>query len=130
MTSPVLTAHFERFRARYGNATLTALASGASLVSVPGCALPQGWSARNVTVRFVAPNGYAVAAPDCFWVEPNLIVSSRGLPKNSAVENQMPETSIRAHWFSWHVEPGKWSPNVHDLLTWMSMCLKRLEIVE
>ena len=130
MISPVLAGHFERFKARYTSATLTELPSGAALISVPSCGLPSGWSAQEVTLRFIAPNGYPVAAPDCFWVDPNLNVNGGSLPKSSATNNQIPETAVLCHWFSWHVEGGHWLPNLHDLLTWMSTCLKRLQIPE
>jgi hypothetical protein len=130
MTSPVLAAHFERLKARYPSATLIDLPSGAALISVPSCGLPPGWSQPAVTLKFIAPNGYAVAAPDCFWVEPNLTVNGAILPRSSAINHQIPETTIPAHYFSWHVEKGHWLPNQHDLLTWTSMCLKRLQILE
>ncbi|MGH6810783.1 MAG: E2/UBC family protein [Methylocella sp.] len=130
MISPVLAAHYERFKVRYPNANLTNLQNGAALISVPSCRLPSGWSAQEVTLRFIAPNGYSVAAPDCFWVEPNLAINGRDLPKNSAINNQIPEAGILAHWFSWHVVQGHWLPNQHDLLTWMSMCLMRLQTPE
>ena len=51
-----------------------------------------------------------MAAPDCFWVEPNLTVNGATLPKSSAINHQIPETTISAHYFSWHVEKGHWLP--------------------
>ncbi len=129
MVPPILAAHFAKLKARYEGAFLELLNSGAALVTVPGCALPTGWSSEQVTVRFLAPNGYPVSAPDCFWAEPNLSISS-GLPRNSQPNNAIPDVGIAGHWFSWHVEPGKWSPNNHDLLTWLSLCFKRLQTPE
>jgi hypothetical protein len=128
--TPVLTAHFERLKKRYSDAVLTGFQNGAALVTVPHCPLVAGWSAPEVTLRFIAPNGYAVAAPDCFWVEPNLMINGQTLPKNSAHNNQIPDAGISAHWFSWHIPAGHWFPNQHDLLTWMTLCLKRLQMVE
>jgi hypothetical protein len=37
-------------------------------------------STAEVTLRFIAPNGYPAAAPDCFWVEPNLSMNGGSLP--------------------------------------------------
>lgn len=131
--TPILKKHFERLKERHPDATLIALPSGAAMVTVPGCALRSGWPVEVVTLRFLAPNGYGVAAPDCFWVEPRLTLNGGTPPKNSAYENQIPETANKAHWFSWHVDSdkgGRWLPNLHDLLTWLNMCFARLQILE
>jgi len=127
--TPALDAHFARLKARLGRATLTELPSSAALIEIPGFALCPGWSAFEVTLRMLAPNGYPIAAPDCFWVEPNLMFGSQQLPKNSEINKPIPETQIVGHWFSWHVEQGRWSANTHDLLTWYGLCEKRLQIV-
>jgi E2/UBC family protein E len=126
MLQPVIRAHFERLLARHSNATLTALPSGASLVAVPGLLIPAGWTASQVILRFLAPNGYPVAAPDCFWVEPVVKLANGKLPKNSQDNNPIRETSFKGHWFSWHAVPGAWSANNHDLLSWLGTCLDRL----
>jgi hypothetical protein len=128
--SPILEAHFARLKVRHPNATLTALPSGAGLIDVPSRRLCDGWSAQEVTVRLIAPNGYPVAAPDCFWVDPNLTFGNQQMPKNSAINNIIPETKIAAHWFSWHVLQGRWSASMHDLLTWFGLCEERLQKVE
>jgi hypothetical protein len=127
---PLIDKHFERFRERCPAATLLALPSGAGLITIPREPLPAGWLASEVTLRFIAPNGYAVAAPDCFWVEPKLTLNGGAAPKNSQHPNLIPETDIAAHWFSWHVEQGKWCANRHDLLAWYGLCQKRLGILE
>ncbi len=128
--SPILEAHFARLKARHPGATLTELPSGAALIEMSPVALCDGWSAREVTLRTLAPNGYPVAAPDCFWVEPNLTFGNNKVPKNSAINNAIPETKITGHWFSWHVHGGRWLANTHDLLTWYSVCEKRLRFLE
>jgi hypothetical protein len=134
-TPPVVQKHFERLKERHPGAALSPLPSGAHLITVPGCSLPQ-WRLEKATIRFLAPNGYSVAGPDCFWVEPQLSLNGQNppqLPKNSAYNSQIPETEIKAHWFSWHVDAargGKWSPNLHDFITWLNVCFERLEIIE
>jgi hypothetical protein len=127
MMPPVLAAHFERLKARYQGALLSFYETGAAMITIPACPLPAGWSSPAVTLRFIAPNGYPVSAPDCFWVEPNLAVNGSNLPRNSQINNQIPDAGITAHWFSWHLDQGQWWPNEHDLMTWLNLCLKRLQ---
>jgi hypothetical protein len=126
MASPTLVAHFERLKARYTNAVLTPLPSGAGLITLPNRALPAAWSPAIASLHFIAPVGYSVAAPDSFWLEPNVTVNGV-VPANSNVNHAIPEANITAHYFSWHLEAGRWSPNNHDLLTFVGVCLKRLE---
>ena len=130
LTSPLVELQFERLKERYPNATLTPLSNEVALVTVPKCLLGARWSAQEATIYFLAPNGYPVAAPDCFWVEPKLSLDDQVIPKNSKCNQQIPETGIVAHWFSWHVTNGHWLPNQHDLLTWLGMCLARLQVFE
>ena len=130
MPQTLIDKHFERLKERCPAATFLALPSGAGLITIPLEPLASGWSAREVTLRFIAPNGYAVAAPDCFWVEPKLTLAGDGMPKNSQQQCPIPETDIVAHWFSWHVESGRWCANRHDLLAWYGLCQKRLGILE
>ena len=128
--NPVLAAHLGRLRERHPAATVRLLNGGAALVTVPALSLPPGWLIATVTLHFLAPNGYPAAAPDCFWTEPELMLPGNRPPRNSNVSNKIPEASITAHWFSWHVEQGQWSPNCHDLLTWLQLCLRRLQTLE
>lgn len=130
MSETLIDRHFKRLKERCPAATLLALPSGSGLITIPREPLRSGWSAGEVTLRFIAPNGYVVAAPDCFWVEPLLTVNGGAMPKNSQHQNKIPETEITAHWFSWHVEQGKWCANRHDLLAWYGLCQKRLGILE
>ena len=129
MSSPTLDAHFRRLKERYADAVLTPLPSGAGLITLPNRPLPAAWSPATVVLHFIAPVGYPVAAPDSFWLEPNVTVNSVA-PKNSANNHPIPETGITAHYFSWHLEANRWSPNNHDLLTFVGVCLKRLEYLE
>ena len=130
MPESLIERHFYRLKERCPAATLLKLPSGAGLITVPREPLGPGWSATEVTLCFIAPNGYSVAAPDCFWVEPGLTLNGGTVPKNSQHKYQIPETQLTAHWFSWHVEQGKWCANRHDLLAWYRCCQKRLGILE
>ena len=91
--------------------------------------IPDGWNITQATLRFIIPNGYPVSPPDCFWVEPNLTVNG-AKPKSSEYNNAIPEANINCHWFSWHIEQGRWSPNRDNLLTWLQSCRGRLGKVE
>lgn len=126
--SPRAIADFDALKQRYPAALFTELPSGAALVSMP-TQLPQGWDLSEATLHFIIPNGYAVAPPDCFWIEPSLTVNKKA-PKSSELSKLIPETQISGTWFSWHVEGDRWSANSHDLLGWHSSCLKRLEAIE
>ncbi|MBR0900261.1 hypothetical protein JQ616_35375 [Bradyrhizobium tropiciagri] len=129
MSSPTLDAHFKRLKERYPDAVLTPLPSGAGLITLSNRPLLAAWSPATVALHFIAPVGYSVAAPDSFWLEPNVMVNGV-VPKNSATNHPIPETGITGHYFSWHLEANRWSPNNHDLLTFVSVCLKRLECLE
>ena len=129
MGPPTLDAHFKRLKARYPDAILTPLPSGAGLITLPKRSLPAGWSPATASLHFIAPVGYPVSAPDSFWLEPNVTVNG-AVPTNSNVNHGIPEANITAHNFSWHLEANRWSPNNHDLLTFVGVCLKRLECLK
>jgi len=126
MGSPTLDAHFKRLKVRYPDTVLTPLPSGAALITLPNRPLPGGWAPTLATLHFIAPVGYSVAAPDSFWLAPNVTVNG-AVPTNSSASQTIPETKISAHFFSWHLEAARWLANEHDLLTFVSVCLKRLE---
>jgi hypothetical protein len=126
--TPKAIADFEALKARHPSGTLTELPSGAALMTLD-CGLPPGWSESKVILRFIMPNGYGVAPPDGFWVEPNLQVSGK-LPRGSELNHQIPEAGMAKHRFSWHFDGGHWSPNRDNLLTWLRSCHERLEKIE
>jgi len=119
---------FEALKERHPTATFIELESGAALVSVP-FTLPVGWNTTEVTLRFLVPNGYPVAPPDSFWIEPNLIVNG-DKPGNSNWDQAIPETELKGNFFSWHFESGRWSPNRDNLIMWLRSCRDRLEQIK
>jgi hypothetical protein len=128
--TPALEAHFARLKARHPDSMLKELTGGAALITVPALSIPTGWSMGSTLLRFLAPNGYPVAAPDCFWAEPTLLLRDGRQPKNTQLNHAIPEVGMTGQWFSWHLEVGRWSPNCHDLLTWLGVCLARLARLE
>ena len=63
--SGILTMQLEQLRERFGEAHSSAMASGTTLVTVPGVRLPEGWSRSSTTIRFLVPPGYPFAQLDC-----------------------------------------------------------------
>lgn len=126
--TPKAVADFNALKSRHPSAALTEFASGAALVTM-AFDLPPGWSATNVTLRFIMPNGYPVAPPDGFWVEPGLTVNGQQ-PRNTEANPKIPETEIASQRFSWHIDAGHWSANRDDLFTWLRSCRQRLEKLE
>jgi hypothetical protein len=126
--TPKALADFDALKARYPNATLTEFANGTALVAVE-TEIPAGWSASRVMLRFIMPNGYPVAPPDGFWVEPALTVNGKQ-PRNSEATSQIPEAGMSRQRFSWHFDGGCWSPNRDNLLMWVRSCHERLEKLE
>lgn len=101
--------------------------SGASVIAIPEFPLPQGWSKERTTVLFVAPVGYPLAQPDCFWADEDLRLSSGAVPQNSGT-NPIPERGGSNLWFSWHL--SGWSPNQSNLLTYINSIKARFKAVQ
>jgi hypothetical protein len=115
---------FDEVKLRYPRATREVLPSRAALITVPAFLLPGGWSKTAVTLRFMEPNGFPLACPDCFWVDPDLRLASGAMPQNTGV-NAIPETQFaELLWFSWHVNQA-WKPNRDRLLTWIACIADR-----
>ena len=123
--TPKALADFEALRARHPSAVLTEFKSGAAMVTLD-YPLPNGWSAEKIVLRFIMPNGYPVAPPDGFWVEPDLQVSGKN-PHATTLGQQIPEAGMSKHRFSWHFDNGHWSANRDDLLTWLRSVQERFE---
>jgi len=99
---------------------------GSHVITVPDVELPDGWNAKRTTVRFVAPVGYPVSKPDCFWADPGLRLNSGAIPANTG-QNNLPDGSSPQLWFSWHVQ--RWSPNFDTLLTYFRTIKNRFREV-
>jgi hypothetical protein len=114
----------------YNGATLTPMGSGMYLVRIPGVQLPDGWNQATSEVRFVVPNGYPHAAPDCFWADQTLRLRNGALPQNAQVGNTMPgQPDTATLWFSWHVN-NNWNPSNCDLMTYVNIIRRRFEAVQ
>jgi hypothetical protein len=103
-------------------ATLQKLPDGSYLVTVP-LPLPEGWSKTTTQVRFIAPVGYPLSRPDCFWADNDLRLKNGQTPKNTS-GNPIPHVGGGYLWFSWHV--SSWNPNSDNLLTYLYVIKRRL----
>jgi hypothetical protein len=119
-----LEQQFEILRNCRADTTLQRLPDGSHLVIVPDVALPTGWSKPVVNVEFVAPVGYPLARPDCFWTDSDLRLCNGNVPKNTG-GNPIPHIGPGHLWFSWHV--ASWNPNVDNLLTYLNVIKRRLQ---
>ena len=114
---------FEILKNFFPTAELKDLADGSHLISVAEVELPDGWSKASVQVKFIAPVGYPLARPDCFWTDFDLRLINNCVPKNTGA-NAIPHVGGQHLWFSWHV--GSWNPNSDSLLTYMYVIKRRL----
>jgi Prokaryotic E2 family E len=107
-------------------ATMTA-ADGGHLIRIVGVKLPDGWSQSETEIRFVVPNGYPYAAPDCFWADHGLRLANGAIPLNAQLGTLMPgQNDPNTLWFSWHVN-NAWKPGFCDLLTYVKIIRNRFE---
>jgi Prokaryotic E2 family E len=117
----------EQFAALLGEfpgAAFAMVPDGSYTVTIPDFPLPNGWSAGTTTVRFIAPVGYPMSRPDCFWSDPALRLAGGGVPQNTGA-NPMPNGPAPLLWFSWHV--STWSPNADTLRTYVHVINKRFQ---
>jgi hypothetical protein len=114
---------FQLLKSNYKDAILQRLADGSYLISIPALELPQGWNKGVTEVKFVAPVGYPLARPDCFWTDPDLRLMNGNVPQASS-NNPIPNYQGTHWWFSWHL--GSWNPNNDNLLTYLNVIKRRL----
>jgi hypothetical protein len=117
-----------KLRTEFPSAELTPQPNGSVLVTVRDLALPERlWNKPTTTVYFIAPVGYPMARPDCFWTDPDLRMASGAPPQNTGQQTP-PFDSQPKLWFSWH--PSSWSANRDDLLTYTRLIQERLKRAE
>ena len=114
---------FEVLKAYEPTATLEPLPDGLYIISIPNILLPNGWSKQSTQIKFIAPIGYPLARPDCFWADPDLRLANGNIPQN-AQPNPTPPALNGYLWFSWHL--STWNPNNDNLLTYVNVIKRRL----
>jgi Prokaryotic E2 family E len=120
---------FAEITKAFPGATLTPV-NGLHLVVIPNVPLPRGWSQPTTHIRFVIPNGYPYAAPDCFWADHALRLDRGQIPQNAQVGNLMPgQPDPNTLWFSWHVN-ASWNPATCELITYVKVIRSRFEALQ
>ena len=96
------------------------------LVNMPNFALPQGWNKHATQLKFLVPQGYPYAKPDCFWADSDLRVQAQPhqMPQATQINPIVPQTNGMI-WFSWHLQ--QWNPNRDDLFSWVACMRDRLQ---
>lgn len=119
---PVLDDQLAVLQKSFPGATVTKADGVLALVKVPEVPLPPGWNRRTTTVYFVAPTGFPMAKPDCFWAQPDLRLFNEAMPQSSAF-NVVPGLGAPHLWFSWHLQT--WNPLTDTLITYVRVIRDR-----
>ncbi|MFZ1907330.1 MAG: E2/UBC family protein [Steroidobacteraceae bacterium] len=108
---------FERFESK-------SQPDGWTFLIVPDYPLPEGLLPRAVRLLLKLPPTFPDAAPDMFWLSPQIRTPTGVAPQGTAIENV-----IGAQWqrFSWHLTPGAWRPGISTLRDYMRCVRARLE---
>jgi hypothetical protein len=122
-----LEEQFSALKAEYPAAVMQTSPAGGAVITLPEFPLPPGWSQPRTTVTFVAPVGYPLARPDCFWASPDLRLQNGSMPQNTNHQPVPGTNNAPQLWFSWHV--GQWNPNRDSLLTYLRVMERRLQEV-
>ena len=122
-----LDQHLLLLQSYFKDARLEQRPSGSGLVVCESVILPAGWNKAQITVRFVAPVGYPIAKPDCFWADTDLRLANGAMPKATGF-NPIPETPGSYLWFSWHV--AHWNPNRDTFVSYFRAIQDRLESIQ
>jgi len=117
--------HLERLQKKFPKAELIQLGDGSTLIKIADFPLPEEkWDRQRTTAYFIAPVGYPMAPPDCFWTDPDLRLRTGAIPKGTGVQSP-PFGQGPKLWFSWHT--NSWSANRDDLLTYARIIQDRLD---
>jgi hypothetical protein len=119
-----LEEQFSALTAENALATIEPLPEGGAVITLPDYPLPSGWSRPQTTITFVAPVGYPLAKPDCFWASPDLRLENGAMPQATNLQPVTGRSGPPQLWFSWHV--GQWNPNRDTLLTYLRVIERRL----
>lgn len=93
-------------------ATLHEEAAGWSLLVITNYLLPVGFQPNRVQVLVKLPPAFPDAAPDMFWVYPEVKTANATLPRSTSTERLLGKDWQR---FSWHLAAGAWKPGVSTL---------------
>jgi hypothetical protein len=97
---------------------------GWTFLIVPDYPLPEGLSPQSVRLLVKLPPAFPDAAPDMFWLSPQIRTRTGVAPQGTSIE-----TVLGTPWqrFSWHLNPGAWRPGISTLRDYMRCVRARLE---
>jgi hypothetical protein len=123
----LIDVQLEDLRREHPEATAEPRSDGTTLITVPHFPLPNGWNQAHALVQFVAPVGFPMAQPDCFWTDDGLRLANGAVPKNAGVQTPAFSTAQRL-WFSWHV--SVWDASRDSLRSFVGAISNRLSRAE
>jgi len=118
----ILEQQFQELVGKFPGARCDPIAGGSFVITAPNFLLPNGWTLKVTTIRFIVPVGYPMGRPDCFWTDAQLRIEGNRVPQNTG-DNPIPGGPSPLLWFSWHVQ--SWNPNSDTLLTYLRVIEKR-----
>ena len=93
-------------------ARLHAESGGWSFLVISDYGLPLGFQPSRVELLVKLPPTFPDAAPDMFWVYPEVRTPSGSVPRSTSTERLLDKSWQR---FSWHLAAGAWKPGVSTL---------------
>jgi hypothetical protein len=107
-------------------ATLHAEAGGWSFLVVSDYPLPEGYQPSRVQLLVKLPPTFPDAAPDMFWVHPEVKAPNGSLPRSTSTERLLDKDWQR---FSWHLAAGAWKPGISTLRDYLRcICARFLRL--
>lgn len=97
---------------------------GWTFLVIPEFRLPNGYSHQSTQLLVKLPPGFPDAAPDMFWVSPQIRTKVGSVPQGTSFESLLGQQWQR---FSWHLTPGSWRPGISTLRDFMRCIRARFE---
>ncbi len=85
---------------------------GWSFLVISDYEIPSGFQPNRVQLLLKLPPAFPDAAPDMFWVYPEVKAPSGSLPRATSTERLLDQNWQR---FSWHLASGAWKPGTSTL---------------
>jgi hypothetical protein len=89
---------------------------GWSFLVISDYDLPSGFQPSRVQLLLKLPPTFPDAAPDMFWVHPEVKAPNGSLPRSTSTERLLDQNWQR---FSWHLASGAWKPGTSTLRDFM-----------
>jgi hypothetical protein len=97
---------------------------GWSFLVMPEYRLPVGFQPNLVQLLIKLPPTFPDAAPDMFWVSPEVRAPNGCLPRATSSERLLGQDWQR---YSWHLAPGAWKPGVSTLRDFLRCVAARFQ---